>query len=55
MPVYKLRVVERRATPRPDYPDRTEDYSLLEMEIVLEAFDFRKLLALLLEMQAVPQ
>ena len=54
MPSYKLRVSERRAVPHPNYPERTEDYSLLDMEVVLEAFDFRKLLALLLEMLYEP-
>ena len=50
MPVYRLTVEERRPTPVKDYPERTTDYELLDIEVTLQAFDFRRLLNLLMDM-----
>ena len=47
---YRIRVEERRPNPRPDYPYNTTDVDLLDMEIALDSFDFKRLLALLMDM-----
>ena len=47
---YRINVSERRPSPTEDYPARTTDWELLDMEIELESFDFKRLLALLMDM-----
>ena len=49
--IYRIEVSERRSIPtRAGEPDNTRDYELLDMEIELESFDFKRLLALLMDM-----
>ena len=43
--IYKITVSERRPEPTKEYPRE-----LLDMEIELESFDFKRLLALLMDM-----
>ena len=50
MKVYRIHIEERRPLPEKDYPHRTADFTLLDMEVALESFDFGKLLAMVLDM-----